>query len=142
MSERLVVQVTSLEEFNQEVPQYGGTVRLMATRERIQGGTSGLLRLNLDLTGIGANGEIVWLHDHTHVDLMPGSIREPWTDGGKAVVKAQAEYFALVHTYLELHDYTVRGGRYGISSEIAPILGVFECARWDREVETYVAFTG
>jgi hypothetical protein len=129
-----IIQVTSLEQFHQEVA-VPNLIRLDLT-ETWAGSRGGLPEkvVSLDLMGSNFQGEIVWLHD---------SHRVWWAQDGpafgrdKSIYAAMKPYYALVKAHLVEMGYTIRGGRYGIPDNIKPLRGYFECVKWVKEDEMF-----
>jgi hypothetical protein len=136
MSSPLVVKVGTFAEFCDEIPA-GRKVRVCST-ESSRGGTNPFTtrELALHLQAINTDREIVWLCYRRTLQIAPGG--EPWRDIDKDLDGAWPGLQELVEAYLISLPYAIRGGIYGISSDIQPLGGDLEFIRWDKEGAEFI----
>lgn len=141
----LVVQVTSLVEFVQEVSPMRelckvphtyqqAVVRLGLTETWANSSGIPTKVVSLDVQGVNGRGEIVWLHDNHAVNWAQG---EPVTNRDASIYAGMKRMHELVKECLEEQGYAVRGGRYGLPASIKPLRGQFECVRWVKDGDEY-----
>ncbi|MFP4344268.1 MAG: hypothetical protein ACLFU8_06230 [Anaerolineales bacterium] len=128
-----VVKVGTLRAFETEV-DHGSVVRLMSSS---QSESAFDRMLYLDLYGVTRDDEIVWLH--RQVRIMTGTNGEPLDGKSRAVNEQWSTYGQMVRVYLKTLGYEVRTDTsYGISQDILPYNGHFECVAWDPQGQRYV----
>jgi hypothetical protein len=110
----------------------GPPVRLNLTESFANSDIMPTLTVSLSLQGVNEFQEIVWLFFSQQ--LQRGHRPGPWWNK-----KHQGLYNAfpvsrdIVEKYLKDKGYDVRGGQYGLSQDIKPVRGVFECFDWKLE---------
>jgi hypothetical protein len=87
-------------------------------------------RVTLDLQGVSARGELVWLS--RSVTIRWGN-EGPATASDRDRYEGMADLRRIVEARLKALGYRVRPGRYALPADLVPLNGHFDCAEWCRD---------
>lgn len=123
-----VILINTLAEFVAEVPP-PAVVRLNLTENSEHTKMLTYLHVNLNLQALNSEGHVVWLHDNHALEKVIGG-NGFWRPAHQSIYRQMPAAQRIVRDWLTARGYEVRGGQFGLPSDIKPVRGAFECVDW------------